>query len=76
VTCAQLVELVSDYVEGALDDETAALFASHVAGCPPCATYLDQMRTSIQRTGRLREDAISADARDALLVAFRAWSRP
>ena len=76
MTCAQLVELVSHYVEGDLDDETAALFASHIAGCPPCATYLDQMRTSIERTGRLRDNAISGDARDALLVAFRAWPRP
>ncbi|MGA8248058.1 MAG: zf-HC2 domain-containing protein [Nocardioides sp.] len=44
LTCQQLVELVTDHLDGALDDETADRFEQHVARCPGCHTYLSQMR--------------------------------
>jgi anti-sigma factor RsiW len=47
MSCRELVELVTDYLEGALSPEDVARFEAHVAGCPGCAAYLEQMRTTI-----------------------------
>ena len=70
-TCAQFVELVSDYVEGALDPADRLRFEDHLAQCGGCAIYFEQLRTTIALTGRLRESDVPAEAVDALLSAFR-----
>lgn len=71
--CQELVELVTDYLEDALPAETRARFELHIADCPYCGTYLDQMRLTIALTGRLAEGDLSPESRDALLDAFRNW---
>jgi hypothetical protein len=48
-------------------------FDAHLASCTGCGIYLDQMRRTIAMTGLLREDALSDEARDRLLAAFRTW---
>ena len=73
LTCQQFVELVTDYLEGELDADARRRFETHVAGCPGCARYVDQMRETQRTLGRLPLDTISADARDQLMTAFRAW---
>jgi anti-sigma factor RsiW len=73
ITCRQLVELVTDYLEGALDPGTRALFEEHLATCEWCVAYLDQMRGTRRALGTLTEESISPEARDALLHAFRGW---
>jgi anti-sigma factor RsiW len=73
MNCRALVELVTDYLEGALPDEERARIDAHLAGCDGCTAYLEQMRTTIRLTGMLTEDQIPAEARDALLGAFREW---
>jgi predicted anti-sigma-YlaC factor YlaD len=73
LTCQEVVELVTAYLEGALDDGDARLFEEHLAHCEGCRRYLDQMRTTIELTGRLAEDSLEPEARDALLEAFRTW---
>jgi anti-sigma factor RsiW len=73
VTCKQLVELVTDYLEGALSPEDERRFEQHIALCDWCARYLEQMRVTIQTVGRIEEDSISDDARSALLAAFSDW---
>jgi anti-sigma factor RsiW len=70
-----MVELVTDYLEGALPARDRARFERHIAGCPHCTTYLEQMRITIRTLGRLPEDTISPDARDALMGAFEEWKR-
>jgi anti-sigma factor RsiW len=50
MTCQELVELVTDYFDGALDAATRAEFDAHLAVCPGCVTYLEQMRTTIRLT--------------------------
>jgi anti-sigma factor RsiW len=75
LTCQEMVELVTDYLEGALSTRDHARFERHIAGCPHCTTYLDQMRITIRALGRLPEQEVPADARDALLEAFRDWKR-
>ncbi len=76
LTCAELVELVSDYVEGELDDAARTAFEEHLVWCPACTTYLDQIRATIAAAGRLTEDSLPPAVREELLHAFRDWARP
>ena len=73
LSCREMVELVTDYLEGALSPEQHARFQSHIAGCDGCTAYLDQMRTTLAALGTITEESLTPDARDALLHAFRGW---
>jgi len=73
LSCAELVELVSDYIEDALTPEERAQFDEHLRICGGCTAYLDQMRTTIELTGKLRLDDLTPAARAELLNAFRDW---
>jgi anti-sigma factor RsiW len=73
--CRDLVELVTDYLEGRLSPVDQARFEAHLAACEGCRTYLEQFRQTIRDLGRLPEESLSPEARDALLTAFRDWSR-
>jgi anti-sigma factor RsiW len=73
LTCAQLVELVTDYVEGALSRAEETRVDDHLARCPGCSIHLDQLRQTIELTGRLRLEDVSEDAAATLLAAFRDW---
>ena len=75
ISCAELVELVTDYLEAALPRRQRQRFEAHLGKCDGCSTYLDQIRTTIETTGRLTEDSLDPQARDALLHAFRDWQR-
>ena len=72
--CSELVELVTAYLEGALPEERRGRFEEHVQGCGGCTAYLEQFRTAIRLTGMLSEEQVPADARKAMLGAFRVWS--
>jgi anti-sigma factor RsiW len=76
MTCKQMVELVTDYLEGALAPADRARFEAHLAVCEGCTRYLAQMRETIRLTGTLTEEQIPPGQRDALLDAFRDWRRP
>ena len=73
LSCRELVELVTDYLEGALPGPERRRFEEHIAGCPNCTNYLQQIRLVIKASGRLTEEAIHPAAREALLDAFRGW---
>ena len=73
--CRELVELITDYLEDRLSPVDRRRFEAHLATCEACAMYLEQFRQTIRALGRLAEESLSAEARDALLVAFRDWSR-
>jgi anti-sigma factor RsiW len=73
LSCRELVELVTDYLEGALSDEERARFEAHIGLCGGCRVYLEQMRQTIEQLGHLPEDALSADAERELIEAFRGW---
>jgi anti-sigma factor RsiW len=73
LSCRELVELVSDYLEGALAPHEHSRFEAHIAGCEHCAAYLRQMRETLALLGTLPADALSRDAEDELRVAFREW---
>jgi anti-sigma factor RsiW len=70
--CAELVELVTDYLDGALDDEAERRVADHLAGCDGCTTYVDQIRRTVAELGSSPADVeLRPEVRDALLAAFR-----
>jgi anti-sigma factor RsiW len=73
LSCQELVELVTDYLEGALSEAMRLRFEAHVTPCDGCRVYLEQMRRTITLLGRLPEPALSPDAERELLDAFRGW---
>lgn len=75
MTCRELVEVVTDYLEGTMSEEDVTRFEAHLAECPYCATYLEQMRLTVGTLGELTEESISPEAREQLLAAFRGWHR-
>lgn len=75
LTCQELVEIVTDYLEGALPDEVRARFEEHVAVCPGCETYLDQIRVTASLMGEVGVDSITGEMRTTLLAAFRDFHR-
>lgn len=73
LTCRELVELVTDYLEGALSSEEKERFEAHLAGCDGCAAHLQQMHKTIQTVGNLEENSLSPEAKENLLRLFRTW---
>ena len=75
LTCKELVELITDYLEGALERSERARFEEHIDTCDGCIAYLDQFRQTIRMTGALSEESLSPQARKDLLETFRFWQR-
>jgi len=75
LSCRELVELVTDYLEGSLSRADRARFESHIAACVNCAEYLAQFKQTIELTGALREDDVDPVAREQLLAQFSEWQR-
>jgi len=73
LSCQELVELVTDYLEGALPQAERESFDHHIEGCTGCHEYFRQMRETIELTGRLTPADLSPQAEAALLSAFRDW---
>lgn len=73
LTCEQVVELVTEYLEGGLSSAERERFEEHLGVCGLCVTYLDQMRQTVMATGRLRADDLDAGLQAALVDAFRGW---
>ena len=73
MACQELVEVITDYLEGTLGARDRRRFEAHLALCDPCVVYLEQMRASIALTGRVPLGALSAPVREGLIEAFRGW---
>ncbi len=71
LTCAQVIRLVSDYLDGALAPDDARRVEEHLAICPPCRGFLSQMRETKKLVGRLSEDDLPPEMQQALVNAFR-----
>ena len=76
MACRELVELATDYFEGALDEPTRARLEAHLSDCGYCETYLAQMRAAIRLTGTLAVDEVPPDVIEALTTAFRRRADP
>jgi Putative zinc-finger len=75
LTCAEVVELVTEYLEGGLTTDDRERFEEHIGFCGWCLIYLDQMRETVATVGRVRPDDLSPELEGALLAAFRDWGR-
>jgi anti-sigma factor RsiW len=73
LTCREVVELITDYLEGALDEGDRTRFEAHLSACDGCAAYLDQMRVTVAVVGRLEPAELSEGMERELLAAFRDW---
>lgn len=73
--CRELVELITEYLEDRLPPDDRLRFEAHLAECDACRTYVEQFRQTILALGRLPAESLSAEARSALVEAFRGWSR-
>jgi anti-sigma factor RsiW len=71
LTCKELVELVTDYLEGVLDSQDRERFEVHLVTCNGCTAYLQQMRKTIQAVGNLKENSLSPQAKEDLQALFR-----
>jgi anti-sigma factor RsiW len=78
ISCREIVELMTDYLEARLSDEDRLVFERHIAQCSPCRDYLAQLRMTIKHVGELHtpdEADILPATREALLEAFRGFKR-
>ena len=75
LACAEVVELVTSYLDGALDEETAERVRAHLELCDGCREYLEQVRATADAVGSLAEDQLDASVRGRLLAAFRDFHR-
>lgn len=73
IVCQQVVELVNEYLGHTLTPEDRRAFDAHLQDCPPCTTYLEQMKTIVNLAGSLGEPAQPAEVEPQLLDMFRRW---
>ncbi len=73
LACRELVELVTEYLEGGLDAGDRARFEAHIAACEHCSAYLAQMRVTLRVVGHLDPDELEPEVERELLDAFREW---
>jgi anti-sigma factor RsiW len=71
--CIEVVEMVTDYLEGAMPARKRRLLEQHLTGCDGCEAYIEQMRRTIEVSGRLRAGDIPPELEERLLVAFESW---
>jgi anti-sigma factor RsiW len=73
LVCRQAVSLMTDYLDGALDQRDRDRLEAHLADCPHCSEYLAQMRATIAAAGRVEPDDLSPAALDDLVALYRSW---
>jgi len=73
LTCKELTELITDYLEERLPHSERVRLEQHLSGCPGCVTYLDQMRLTIKALGAKPRVEIPQAIESDLLQAFRRW---
>jgi anti-sigma factor RsiW len=73
MACREVVEVVTDYLEGKLPARDRRRLERHLTACDGCDAYLEQMRQTIVLTGRLEPEDVPAELEERLLVAFREW---
>ena len=71
IRCQQVVELVTDYLEGALDSTTRTELEAHLELCPACAEYVRQMQATLRMVGHVPLESLSTQAKADLIAAFR-----
>jgi anti-sigma factor RsiW len=73
LTCKELVELVTEYLEGTLPVADRARFDAHLKNCGGCTAYVQQMRQTIRLVGKLSEETLDPHTKEEMLLVFRQW---
>jgi anti-sigma factor RsiW len=73
LACRELVELVTEYLEGGLGPHDRARFEAHIGACEHCSAYLEQMRVTLRVVGQIDPEALDPEVERELLDAFRTW---
>ena len=73
IVCQQAVELVTDYLEGALSRRDRRRFETHLGACPNCSAYLEQIKATIALTGEIEPEDLTPEARQDLTDLYRRW---
>lgn len=68
--CRELIEVITEYLEGGLSSEDRTRFEEHLEACSACKMYLDQFEAVIRTLGRIEEDQLDPELRDGLVAAF------
>ena len=75
-SCQEMIEVVTNYLDGALDTDEQQRFERHLSRCAGCNTYLDQMRETIRQTSMVpREESLPPALREEIVAQFRNWKR-
>jgi anti-sigma factor RsiW len=74
LSCQELVELVTDYLEGALSPGDLRRFEVHISGCDACTEYLRQLRETIRIVGTITPNDLTPEAESELLAVFARWN--
>src|SRR6266545_7054732 len=75
MACQELVEVITAHLDGTMDAVDRHRLEGHLAECPGCRTYLEQMRTTVRLTGMLPPETLPPSRRQGLLDAYRGWRR-
>jgi Predicted transmembrane transcriptional regulator (anti-sigma factor) len=73
LVCQQIIELITEYLDGTLPRSQRRRFEAHIAGCPHCTEYIAQMRTTIRLTGRLQGENLTPEMQDDFAEIYRRW---
>jgi anti-sigma factor RsiW len=73
LACREMVELVTDYLEGALSRRSRRRFEAHLAGCEHCTEYVAQLRATIRLTGTISDDDFTPEMREEFLSLYERW---
>lgn len=75
ITCQDLTDLITEYLEGSMSFSERVRFQIHLGFCQGCRNYLNQMKTTIRTVGKLPAEPIPDEVRDELLKRFRTWKK-
>lgn len=73
LVCQEVVELITDYLEGTMSRSQRRRLEAHLAGCEHCSEYLEQMRATIRLTGRLQAEDLTPEMREEFTAIYRRW---
>ena len=76
LSCQEMIEVVTNYLDGAMPSDERQRFEHHLSYCAGCGTYTDQMRETIRQTGAVpREESLPPALRERIVAQFRTWRR-
>jgi hypothetical protein len=75
LSCREVVELVTEYSSNAMTAEDRVRFEQHLLTCPPCTTYIGQMKATVEIAGGLRGDETNRDAEPNIMAIFQRWKQ-